>query len=141
MIPVAHQGRYFSVLSFVAALLVALAVAAALRSAAASSKATLALGSAIALVAVGDQVVGSFVNNGWECRRDLAAPVARDTPGLPETALERRLAELAAQHRAKAPPGGSPPSVVCEYQTGPQRYLGCTTRTWCNPRTSRGGTS
>jgi len=79
---------------------------------------------ALALAACGDQVVGTFINVGWECRRSLLARVVVESPERPESDLERRLAELVAGHRAKAPPGGLPPSVVCDGETERKRYLG-----------------
>lgn len=126
MFSVVTQGRHLSPLSFGAALLVAYAAALAMREAGeARAKGTqVAFAAAIALAASGDQVVGNFVNVGWDCRRSLETAVTASGTDRPQTALEQRLAQIVAQYRAAAPRGGFPPSIVCETETERKRYLG-----------------
>lgn len=87
---------------------------------------------AIGLLAVGDQLVGNFINTGWECSRRLStpaaapiAPVARDGVSNAATELDRKLADIVAQYRAKAPARHDIiPSVLCDETQGRKHYFG-----------------
>jgi hypothetical protein len=122
---VVSQGRHLATLSFGAALLVAHAAAylavGALRSGRRVTASAFAV--AVALLATGDQLVGNFINNGWDCRRSIAGPVTVGLHDQPNSELEKRLAEIVTQYRAKAK-GGVPPSVLCHWQTERKAYIG-----------------
>jgi hypothetical protein len=119
------QGRYLVPLSFGAALIVAyLAARVAPASDAYGRKAAVGFALAIGFVAIGDQLVGSFINNGWECRRSFRAPVVKNNYDAPETALERRLADIAAKYRAKSARRDVVPTILCENTVDRARYPG-----------------
>lgn len=124
MLAIVLQGRYFAPLSFAAALVIAHVAAVAWRDAHAPdgrARTGTWLCLALALAACGDQLVGSLVNNGWECRRTFATLVAPAPAKLSE--VERRLAQVVAQYRAHVA-GGVPPTLVCEDSTQRKSYLG-----------------
>lgn len=119
------QGRHLMPLSFGAAFLVAYLVAELLRDAPPGEGAGLgrAFCMALALAAIGDQVVGNFINDGWDCRRDIEARVEPSNYDHPRSPLERRLESIARDYRA-AHGGGSPPTIACEDTAGRMHYLG-----------------
>lgn len=121
------QGRHLFPLSVSAAFVVPLVAGLALRGSTPPREA-MALAAAaftFALAAFGDQVIGTYVNNSWDCRRPLRAGVVKNDYDRPVTPLEQRLAELVAQYRSRHPPGsGTPPTVLCEPPTERMRYLG-----------------
>ena len=120
------QGRHLFPLSFGAALLVGRAVAVAGHHAGrnAMGAATL-LALSVAIYAVGDQTVGSFINNGWECRRNLLSPVQVANYDQPESPIEKTLSSVASDYRARHPERtGIAPSIVCEAPTERMHYVG-----------------
>jgi hypothetical protein len=121
------QGRHMSAASFAAVLAVATAPAF-LRRGEASRMVLTALTLGIGLCAVGDQLVGNFINVGWECTRRLSAPaVAQNAVSPPGTSaeLDRKLADIVAQYRAKMPARRSVvPTVLCDEGSRRKPYMG-----------------
>lgn len=121
------QGRHLFPLSVTAAFVVPLVAGLALRSETSGREAIAmaAAAFAFALAAFGDQVIGTFINNGWECRRPLRAGVVQNDYDRPVTPLEKRLAQIVAHYRSLHPPGsGTPPTVLCDAILDRTRYLG-----------------
>lgn len=121
------QGRHFHPLSFAAAVAIAFAINALFRGADPGRSRALGIfvSVSIAVVAFGDQLVGSFINNGWICERSMAKPVIVNNYDRPDTDLERKLAEIASAYRAHVSQRpGVIPSILCENTTGPKHYLG-----------------
>jgi hypothetical protein len=121
------QGRHLLPLSIGAAILVALLIGEVSRNARETGRTSVEiyLCLAVAFVAFGDQVVGSFINNGWECRRNIAASVQPSNYDRPETAIERRLKDIVDKYRAfPASRLGGPPTIICEGPIERFHYLG-----------------
>jgi hypothetical protein len=120
------QGRHLLPLSFGAALVIAYLVGRLVQDA--SGAAYRKTGSlfclAIGFVALGDQLVGSFINNGWQCRRNLVTGVVMNDFDRPTTPLERRLAVIAAKYRVTAAQHDVVPTILCENTVDRMRYVG-----------------
>lgn len=116
------QGRYLYALSFAAALPIACLVGRVQAGAAATTATLLAVG--CGLLAFGDQIVGTYVNEGWLCRRNLVTGVVPDDYDRPTTAIERRLADVVAKYRATSPWRGVAPTILCENTVDRSHYLG-----------------
>jgi hypothetical protein len=121
------QGRYLLPLSFGAAFVVAYLVGELWRDARPEDRGWLGrvLCVALGLAAIGDQVVGSFINDGWDCRRKIAAAVEPSNYDRPREPLERRLEDIARRYRAAhGPLAVPPPTIVCQDSVGRLHYLG-----------------
>lgn len=119
------QGRHLFPLSFAAVFVVVCLVAIIAEEALAAGNRTLAgmICLVAGVLAVGDQLVGSLINNGWECRRKLLASPEPTNLDRPQTPLEQRLADLAREYRIRQP-SGIPPTILCEASLERMRYLG-----------------
>lgn len=118
------QGRHMAAASFAAVAVLALAPAFfghRGRSKMYFAAATLAF----AALAIGDQMVGNFINVGWDCNRRMSA---RALPALEKAVaspLDEKLATIAADYLSKAPlPRRVVPTILCDYAAGPKRYMG-----------------
>jgi hypothetical protein len=121
------QGRHLFTLSLGAAILIALIVGETLKAVQVSSyrflKAFFVL--VIVFAAMGDQVVGSFINTGWDCRRNIMEPVAINNFDQPETVIEKKLKDIVGQYRAQPTSNlGNSPTILCESQIERMHYLG-----------------
>jgi hypothetical protein len=116
------QGRYLYVLSLAAAL--PIAYLAGRVQAQAGGAIAMLLAVAAALLAFGDQLVGSYVNDGWLCRRNLVTGVVPNDYDRPATALERRLAALVTRYRDGSPWRDVVPTILCENSVDRLRYVG-----------------
>lgn len=81
-----------------------------------------------ACLAVGDQLIGNFLNDGWDCRRGFAAPAAEPiTPTPPESVsgVDRKLAEIVADYRSHGMAAHYiVPTVLCDQHTESKAYFG-----------------
>jgi len=116
------QGRYLYALSFASALVVALAAGRV--GVQGGNRTRVAVALAAAFLAAGDQVLGSYINDGWVCRRNLLTGVVPNSFEEPVTPLERRLDGLVAQYRAGSPWRDVAPTVLCEETVDRLHYTG-----------------
>ncbi len=121
------QGRHLLPLSIGAAILVAIIVGEVTRKSEESGNRAVEIFfcAAVSIAALGDQVVGSFINNGWECRRNITSSVTMNNYDQPETTIERRLKDIVSQYRSfPASHLGGSPTILCESQIDRMHYLG-----------------
>jgi hypothetical protein len=116
------QGRYLYALSFASALVVALAAGRV--GVQGGNRTRVAVAVAAAFLAAGDQVLGSYINDGWVCRRNLLTGVVPNSFEDPVTPLERRLDGIVAQYRARSPWRDVAPTVLCEETVDRLHYIG-----------------
>lgn len=126
MLQLVTQGRHLFPLSFGAALLAAFLAAKLAKDAQDAGRrlVPVMLALAVAFVAIGDQLVGSLVNNGWDCRRNIGTGVVRNNYDQPETPIERSLARIVAKYRATSASRDVVPTVLCENTVDRFRYIG-----------------
>jgi hypothetical protein len=122
------QGRHMAAASACAMIVVVSTVARVLLLTDIKSSASListSLGFAVAFFAVGDQMVGIYINNGWECRRQLfAAPLKSEYEKLSndvDKALSGVVQHYREMHRAEV---GVVPSILCEQTVERRPYFG-----------------
>jgi len=121
------QGRHIFPLSICAAILVALFVGEVVKKHSESGSRTVGFIFCIVIsfAALGDQVVGSFINNAWECRRNIASSVILNNYEQPESDIERRLFDIVKQYRSLPTSNQSnPPTILCEHHIERMPYLG-----------------
>jgi len=121
------QGRYMLPISFAAAVLVAYVagkLAEASHEAGSNRAVAFGLCGGIAFLAFGDQLVGSFINVGWDCRHDIRAPVTPNNYDRPAAPIERRIADIVTKYRSVAVRQDVVPTVLCENTVDRMRYLG-----------------
>ncbi|MCP4309562.1 MAG: hypothetical protein GY788_32730 [bacterium] len=68
----------------------------------------------LAAIPVGDLMAGTYINDGWECRRDLLHPAKRYSFDRPRTKDERFLFKLAKAYKKACPPPGLPPGILLQ---------------------------
>ena len=121
------QGRHLFPLSICAAILIAMVVGEGMRKTKESGNRAVEIlfYFFIAFAAMGDQVIGSFINNAWECRRNIAGSVITNNYDQPESAIEHRLRDIVIQYRAlPASHLSVSPTILCEPQVERMHYLG-----------------
>lgn len=121
------QGRHLFPLSICAAILVAFIANEVLRTSQVTGnlgvKITFCL--VVGFAAIGDQVVGTFINNAWECRRNIAVAVSMNNYDQPESPIERRLKEIISEYKIlPASHHGVAPTILCESKIERMHYLG-----------------
>jgi hypothetical protein len=122
------QGRYFLIPSFMFVVLL-LCISAALSdtqvlpSLITGRKGSL-LTVLLALIPIGDLLAGTFINDGWNCRRDYLDHAPTYSIIGPRNSLEGFLAEDALKYKKACPPPGLPPTIIVQPHSLVTPYLG-----------------
>ena len=120
------QGRHLLPLSLGAAIVIALIIGELTKNFHELDKriSKTLFGLVIAFVALGDQMVGSFINTGWDCRRNFFGPVAANNYDIAESGIEKKLKHIVSQYRANPTSRlGNPPTILCEDVVERMHYL------------------
>lgn len=79
----------------------------------------------VAFLAVSDQMVGSYINNGWECGRPLLAIPIRSEYENSKGDVEKVLTDIVQRYRInQGTNNGAIPSILCEPQIERRAYFG-----------------
>lgn len=79
----------------------------------------------LTFLVVGDQFVGAYINNGWECRRKLLSTIEDNQYAQAITPLEIQLKNISNQYKLnEKKPGSIIPTIVCEQTVGSVHYMG-----------------